>query len=427
VATDRAVSPNPSFLALDPHGRYLYSCNEIGNFQGQQAGSVTSYSVDAATGVLTELNKQSTQGRNPAHVSLDPTGKFLFAANYSGTTAATNHLAVFPIASNGSIESASDVVTHTGTLGPNTARQEAPHGHQILADPSGRWVLANDLGLDRTFIYRIDRVNGKLHANNTPIVAPSGGGPRHLAFHPNGRWLYVLNELNSTLSALRWDAESGEATLVNNQSSLPPWYAGINTTAQVVVSADGKFVYVSNRGHDSIAWFAIDPATGGISYEGRAWTFGETPRNFNIDPSGNYMYVAHQNTDNIVTFGIDKTTGSLSFTGRQLLATGQPVCLIFHSPAAEGNTANAGVTFQALPNPALPGPNGLAQVTLAWNAPGVNEVELRIGGPGGVNMGRQPSYGTALTGAWVGNGTTFYLQDPATGATLGTARVTLRP
>jgi 6-phosphogluconolactonase len=424
VETDRAVSPNPSFLALDPHGRYLYSCNEIGNFQGAQSGSVTSYTVNP-DGSLTELNKQPTQGRNPAHVSVDPTGKFLLAANYSGTTTAQNHLAVFPVAANGSLEPASDIVTHTGTLGPNTGRQEAPHGHQILPDSTGRWILANDLGLDRTFIYWLDRANGKLMANQTPIAAPPGGGPRHLAFHPNGRWLYILNELNSTVSALRWNADTGAATSINNVSSLPPWYTGVNTMAQILVSPDGRYVYASNRGHNSIALFAVDPATGGISYEGREWTFGETPRNFNIDPTGNFMFVAHQNTDNIATFRIDKATGRISFTGRQLLTTGQPVCLIFHAPPAAGNMVNPGVTFTALQNPAVAGSNRLARVALAWNAPGVSEVEIRVGAANGANMGRQLGYDTAITGEWVGNGTTFYLVNPANGATLGTVRVTL--
>jgi 6-phosphogluconolactonase len=422
---------NPSFLALDPHGRYLFCGNEIANYEGRQSGSVTSFSIDSATGELTEINRQPTEGRNPAHVTVDPTGRFVFAANYSGTTTATNHVAVIPIEAGGRLGTPTQIVTHTGTLGPNTGRQEAPHAHQVMVDPAGRWITANDLGLDRTFVYFLDRNEGRLIANDNPIPAPAGGGPRHLAFHPNGRWTYVLRELNSTLGAYVWDTERGAGTLINSLSTLPSWYVGINTTAQVVVSPDGRFVYASNRGHDSIAVFSIDQSTGGITYLGEHWTFGETPRNFNIDPSGTFMYVAHQNTDNIVTFRINRTTGRLEFT-EQVITLGQPVCIVFHTPPAAGNSVQPGVTFTALQNPAFPGPTGSATVTLAWNAPGATELEIRVGAPDGSNMGRHGSWGTAETGPWVVDGMTFYLQDvsggkPLTSAnTLGTVRVALR-
>jgi 6-phosphogluconolactonase len=415
---------NPSFLAIDPHGRYLFNGNEIGNYEGRQSGSVTAFAIDASTGNLTEINRQPTEGRNPAHVSVDPTGRYVFAANYSGTTTMTNQLAVIPIGANGALQTPTHIVTHEGMRGPNMSRQEAPHAHQIIVDPTGRWTLANDLGLDQSYIYFIERSTGFLALNQYPITAPPGGGPRHSAFHPNGRFLYVLNELNSTLSAHSWDPERGAATLIRNLSTLPDWYKGINTTAQVVVSPDGKFVYASNRGHDSIAIFSINQATGDITYAGEQWTFGETPRNFNITPGGDFMYVAHQNTDNIVTFKIDKATGKLEFSG-QLLTTGQPVCLVFLSPPAPGNIVRAGVTFHAISSPCFADSSGLGQTTLAWNAPG--EVEIRIGAPDGPSMGRQASYGTQTTGRWVTDGMTFFLQEAGRSLiaenTLGTARV----
>jgi 6-phosphogluconolactonase len=423
--------PNPSFLALDPNGRYLFCGNEIGNYEGRQSGSVTAFSIDSATANLTEINRQPTEGRNPAHVSVDPTGRYVLAANYSGTTTATNHVAVIPIGAEGRLGTPTQIVTHSGQLGPNTARQEAPHAHQILTDPSGRWVTVNDLGLDRTFIYWFDRAGGQLVAGENQIVAPEGGGPRHLAFHPNGRWVYVLNELNSTLSAHAWDAERGAATPINNLSTLPSWYAGINTTAQVVISPDGRFVYASNRGHDSIAIFTINQTTGAITYVGEQWTFGETPRNINIDPTGNFMYAAHQNTDNIVTFRIDRTTGRLESTGR-LITAGQPVCIVFLAPAAAGNSVRPGVTFHALQNPALLVSGIHTTVTLAWNAPEATEVEIHLDRPDGPNMGRHGAYGTTTTGPWVAHGQSFFLQDVSEGKpltaenTLGTVRVMVR-
>jgi 6-phosphogluconolactonase len=417
---------NPSFLAIDPHGRYLFNGNEIGNYEGRQSGSVTSFAIDASTGNLTEINRQPTEGRNPAHVSVDPTGRFVFAANYSGTTTMTNHLAVIPIGADGRLMPPTQIVTHEGRRGPNAARQEAPHAHQIIVDPTGFWALANDLGLDQTFIYFIERSAGFLALNEHPIQAPAGGGPRHSAFHPNGKYLFVLNELNSTLSSHVWDAERGATQLIRNLSTLPSWYKGINTTAQVVVSPDGKFVYASNRGHDSIAIFSIDQATGDIAYVGEQWTFGETPRNFNISPGGDFMYVAHQNTDNIVTFRIDKASGKLDFTG-QMLTSGQAVCIVFHTPPPAGNTVRAGVTFHALSNPCFADRSGRGQTTFAWNAPA--DVEIRIGAPDGPSMGRQSSYGTQSTGRWVTDGMTFFLQEagrPATAEhTLGIARVRL--
>ncbi|MFN0105211.1 MAG: lactonase family protein [Bryobacteraceae bacterium] len=427
-----ATLPNPSFLALSPNGRYLYSVNEIGNFEGRQSGSVRSFAVDFDNANLTEMNVRPTEGRNPAHLSVDATGRFVIAANYSGTTTNTNNVTLLPVNDDGSLEAPAQVITQTGDLGPNTGRQEAPHAHMAMPDPSGRFILVNDLGLDRTFVYRLDRAESALVSTGNPGVALPGSGPRHLAFHPNGRFLFVINELLSAISVWSWDAEGGAISRLQTISTLPDWYRGISTTAQILVSADGRFVYGSNRGHDSIAVFSCDPATGQLAAVGEHWTFGETPRNFNIDPTGNYMYVAHQNTDNIAAFKIDKTTGKLEFTGQQLLSPGQPVCIVFQTTPATGNTVKPGVTFWATNNPATAGANGRAQLTLAWNAPGTTELDIRVGGPNGVSMGLHPRYGIAATGPWVSDGIMFYLQDVSGGKpltaenTLGTVRASVR-
>jgi DNA-binding beta-propeller fold protein YncE len=302
----------------------------------------------------------------------------------------------------------------------------------ILPDVSGRYVLANDLGLDRTFVYRLDGASGRLSGEGLSAVsAPPGGGPRHLAFHPNNRLLFVLNELNSTLSSFRWNSEEGTAVLIQNVSTLPEGYFGVNTTAHVVVAPSGRFVYASNRGHDSIAVFALDPDTGRLEFVERVWTMGRTPRNFAIDPSGSFLFAGNQDTDNIVGFRVNQATGRLTPTG-QFVGAGQPVSFVFHAAPSAGNMTRPGVTFHANPNPVLAGSSGAARTTLFWNAPGTSELELRIGRPDGVLMGRQAQWGSATTGDWVVEGMTFYLQDVSGGRpltaenTLGTVRAQVR-
>jgi 6-phosphogluconolactonase len=415
---------SPSFLALDPQQRYLYAVNEIGNYEGRQSGSVTALAIEA-DGNLKFLNRQPTEGRNPAHLSVDPTGRYVMAANYSGTTTGQGNIAVLPIQRDGQLSPPSDVVIHRGTLGPNTGRQEAPHAHMILPDLSGRYVLANDLGLDRTFIYRLDGATGKLNAGDPDsIAAAPGAGPRHLAYHPNGRFAFILHELDSTLRSLSWDSERGLLQPIQTISTLPDNWVGNSTTAHVLVAPSGRFVYASNRGHDSIAVFSVDPNTGRLEFIERVWTFGETPRNYAIDPSGNFMYVGHQTTNNFVVFRVNQATGRLTPTG-QFYGAGQPVCFVFLTPPQAGNMAQEGVTFWATPNPIPVNDNsGYGQTTLSWNAPDVASPEIRVGSATGPTMGRQLSAGSTTTGKWVTNGMMFYLQDGAT--TLATVRVTVR-
>ena len=412
---------NPSFLAIDPQQRYLYAGNEIANYEGRQSGSVSAFAIEP-DGNLRFLNRQPTEGRNPAHVSVDPTGRYVMAANYSGTTTNAGNLAVIPIQRNGSLSAPTDVVVHQGTLGP---RQTAPHAHMVLSDFSGRFVLANDLGLDTTFIYRLDGDAGKLRPSDPDTLgAASGAGPRHLAFHPNGRFVFILHELDSTLRSLSWDSQRGVMQQVQILSTLPEGYVGINSTAHVVVAPSGRFVYASNRGHNSIAVFSVNPETGAMAFIERIWTYGQTPRNFAIDPSGAFMYVAHQDTDNIVSFQVNQTTGRLTPIGK-FYAAGQPVCIVFLTPTQPGNTAQEGVTFWANPNPVIVNDNsGYGQTTLSWNAPDVAAPEIRIGSPTGASMGTQPSAGSATTGKWVNDGMMFYLQNGST--TLATVQVRVR-
>jgi 6-phosphogluconolactonase len=415
---------NPSFLALDPQRRYLYAVNEIANYENRQSGSVTAYAIES-DGDLRFLNRQPTEGRNPAHLSVDPTGRYVMAANYSGTTTNTGNIAVLPIQANGQLSAPSDVIIHRGTLGPNTGRQEAPHAHMVLPDFSGRFVLANDLGLDRTFLYRLDGGTGKLISSDPDTLAAApGAGPRHLAYHPNGKLVFIVHELDNTLRSLSWDSERGILQPIQTVSILPENFMGISTAAHVVVAPSGRFVYASNRGHDSIASFSVNPNTGRMEFLERVWTYGETPRNFAIDPSGNFLYVGHQNTDNITSFRVNQTTGRLTPTG-QFYGAGQPVCFVFLPPPQAGTMANAGVTFAANPNPIYATDNsGYGQTTLSWNAPDVASPEIRVGSATGTSMGRQASAGSTTTGQWVNDGMMFYLQDGST--TLATVRVNVR-
>ena len=315
VQVQRGV-PNPSFLALAPDGRFLFCAN------GGNANGASSFAIDPASGSITPINRQDIGSKNPAHICVAPDGRYVLTANYSGGT-----VSVLPVDADGHLGPPTQVLQHDGPAGPHRRRQDMPHPHMVTFDPTGRFVLVNDLGLDRTFVYRLE--NGKLVANEPPFgQARSGAGPRHASFHPNGRFLYVINELDSTLAAFAWDPQRGTLEEVDHASTLPEGHTGENTTAQVVVHPSGQFVYGSNRGHDSIAIFAIDQTTGHLTPRGHASTQGRTPRNFNLDPDGRFLFAANQDSDTLVTFRIDGGTGRLAPTG-QVVRVGSPSCVVF--------------------------------------------------------------------------------------------------
>ena len=312
---------NPSFLAIDPEQRYLYAVNEIGESAGRPSGAVSAFSIDPGTGELTFLNQESSQGTGPCHLSVDKTGRFVLVTNY-----ASGSVSVLPIQSDGRLGEATDMVQHRGSS-VNPRRQEGPHAHSITLDPGNRYAFVADLGLDKIMIYRLDLTQGKLIPNDEPWVqVKAGAGPRHFAFHPNGKYAYLINELDSTLIAFTYDAAHGTLREVQTVSTLPEGFAGTNYCADVHVSPSGKFVYGSNRGHDSIAILAIDEGTGRLSCLGHEPTQGKTPRNFAIDPTGTFMLVANQDTDAIVTFRMDQQTGRLLSTGH-VTEVPTPVCI----------------------------------------------------------------------------------------------------
>jgi 6-phosphogluconolactonase len=321
-----ANDSNPSCLALDPSRTHLYSANETAN------GSVSAYSIDRSSGGLTLLDTVSSEGAGPCHLSVHPSGGHVLVANYAGGS-----VAVLPVRRDGSLGPATDVKRGQGPAGPTRAASappgsfaisghDRPHGHMIQSDPLGRFVLASDLGMDRIFIWRFDGKNGKLN-DAAAVVLPPGDGPRHFAFHPNGRWLYSLQEEGSTLVSFDYDAQSGRLTAKQTVSSLPRGFAGTNFTSEVLVSADGRFVYAANRLHDSIAWFSIDGG-GKLTWVGEEWTRGDYPRSFTIDPAGRFLYCCNQRSDAIAVFGVNRQTGGLRFTG-QYTAVGTPSMLVF--------------------------------------------------------------------------------------------------
>ena len=312
---------NPSFLAFDPQQRFLYAVNEVEGHAGQPAGAVSAYSVAPKTGELSYLNQQPSHGALPCHLSVDRTGRALLVANYG-----TGNVTVLPIMGDGRLGKATDVVQHEGS-GIDPERQEGPHAHSITIDAANRYAFAADLGLDKVLVYRLDVTRGKLIPNDQPWVdLKPGAGPRHFDFHPSRRYAYVINELDSTLTAFTYDETTGTLQEVQTVSTLPEGFGGISHCADVHVSPSGEFVYGSNRGHDSIVVFAIDQNTGKVSYVDHESTQGRTPRNFAIDPSGSFLLVANQGTDTVVTFRIDPQNGKLDSTGN-VAQVPAPVCL----------------------------------------------------------------------------------------------------
>ncbi len=318
-----AKVPDPSFLAIHPDGRHLYAVSEIFNFEGKRSGAASAYEVDPHTGSLTLLNKVSTVGVGPCYVTVDKSGRDALVANYG-----SGSVAVLPIKQDGSLAEASAFIQHTGS-GANPQRQKAPHAHSINMSPDNRFAVAADLGLDQLLVYRFDPVKGSLTANDPPFArVHPGAGPRHFAFHPDGKHAYVINEMGSTITAFTWDAAGGTLTEIQTISTLPDGFSGRNDTADIHVHPTGKFVYGSNRGHDSIAVFSVDPAGGTLTPVEYVPTQGKVPRNFGVDPGGSILIAANQDSDNLVVFRIDTKTGKLSATG-QSLQVSRPVCVQF--------------------------------------------------------------------------------------------------
>ena len=312
---------NPSFLALDPQGHTLYAVNEVDEHAGQPGGAVGAFAVDPRTGALTFLNQQPSHGTGPCHVCVDQTGRFVLVANYTSGSAS-----VLPVQDDGRLGEATDVVQHHGS-GVDPRRQEGPHAHSVTLDPTNRYAFVADLGLDKIMIYRLDRAHGKLVPNDEPWARlHAGAGPRHLAFHPSGRYVYAINELDSTFTAFACDATRGALQELQTISALPEGFAGTSYCADVHVHPSGRFLYGSNRGHDSMAIMAIDEDTGTLTPLGHEPTQGQTPRNLAIDPTGTYLLAANQNTDTIVTFRIDQETGQLTPTGH-VTQVSMPVCI----------------------------------------------------------------------------------------------------
>lgn len=311
---------NPSYLALDQAGRTLYAVH------GDQS-EVSAFRVDPANGQLTLLNQQSTGGTNPVHLALDPTGKFLIVANY-----ATGSLVVLPVANDGALEPVSGLVVLPGEPGPHKAGQSFSHPHQVLLAPSGGGFIVPDKGLDAVFVVELEA--GKLNLDPARrMIARPGAGPRHAAFHPTASILYVLNELDSTITTCRYDTAARRLEPLELLPTQPADFFGENSGAAIVVPPSGRFVYTTNRGHDSIAIFAVDPETWRLRHAGWVSSGGRTPRFMTLDPTGKVMFVANEASDTIVSFHIDQASGGLTPTG-QVLETGSPVCLLFGGEAA---------------------------------------------------------------------------------------------
>jgi 6-phosphogluconolactonase len=329
-----AQPTSPSCLALNSSGTRLYSANETEHLKENDAGSISAFSVNRSDGQLTLLNTVSSGGAGPTFVSVHPSGRFVLAANYFGGS-----VAVLPILSDGSLGPASDFKQDAGTVGPKKATNappgsfafsghDLPHAHMIQADPSGRFVLSADLGLDQILIWKFDDRAGILTPNDPAAIAlPPGDGARHFAFDPKGRWLYSLQEEASSIVVFDYDSALGRLAPRQTISTLPPGFAGSSFSSEIMVSPDGRFVYAANRLHDSVAFFSVGE-NGALTYLGEEWTRGDYPRSFNFDPNGNFLYVCNQRGDAVTAFRIDRDSGKLTFTG-QYTPVGNPSTILF--------------------------------------------------------------------------------------------------
>ena len=328
------MGTSPSCLARNRAGTRLYSANETARMGDGKQGTISAFSVNRADGRLTLLNTVASGGAGPTYVSVHPGGRHLLAANYFGGS-----VAVIPILADGQLGDVSDVKVDAGDIGPTRATHAPPgsfavsghdrtHAHMIQADPSGRFVLHADLGLDRIFVWKFDDQRGALAPNDPSFVSlPTGDGPRHFHFHPNGRWLYSIQEEGSTVVLFDYDAASGRLIARQTISTLPPGFAGSSFCSEIVVSADGRHVYAGNRLHDSIAIFSV-AADGRLAYVGEEWTRGNYPRSFAFGPAGRFLYCCNQRADAVTVFRVNRATGALSFTGHYV-PVGNPSIVVF--------------------------------------------------------------------------------------------------
>jgi len=314
-----AETPDPSWVAVHPGGKYLYAANEAG-----KASTVSAFAVDGKSGKLTLLNQMPSLGEEPCYLSFDKTGKYVLVANYSSGT-----IAVFPILADGRLGEHTAMAKDAGATGPNKKHQEGPHAHWIETSPDNRFVLVADLGLDEVLVYKLDATSGTLTPNEPAFARlKAGSGPRHAVFYPNGKFVFAVSELSSTATSFAYDVKKGTLKETGTASTLPPGFSGRNDVAETAVHPNGKFLYVSNRGNDSIAILSIDPGNRTLAPAGGIPTGGKEPRHFAIDPSGKYLLAENQFSNNIVVFKIDPATGGLTPTG-QVVEVPSPVDIAF--------------------------------------------------------------------------------------------------
>jgi len=312
----------PSYLTVNTSRTHLYAVNELVEYEGKKSGSVSAFAIDQKTGNLTLINRQPSLGEAPCHISVTKNGKFALVANYLG-----GNVSVYPIETDGRLGVSVDLAQHTGS-GPNKERQESAHAHSINLDNKDRFAVAADLGVDKLMIYRFDDKTGKLTTNSAQpfFQTKAGAGPRHFAFHQNGKFAFVINELTSSITAFSFDENMGTLNELQTISTLPESYSGTNTCADIRISPNGKFLYGTNRGHDSLAVYKIDEQSGKLNFVEHAPTGGKTPRNFTIAPNGRFLLAANQNSDSIIVFKIDAKTGKLKQTENGA-SVSMPVCL----------------------------------------------------------------------------------------------------
>lgn len=308
---------NPSFLTLDPQQRNLYCVHG-------DLSEVSAFSIDPSKGTLTKLNSQSTGGKNPVHLSVDPTGRYLVVANY-----ATGSLAALPIEKDGRLGKLSVLEELPGTPGPHKVEQASSHPHMIPFSPGAEFLLAPDKGLDAIFVYRPETADSQIQLKPVAkVAAREGSGPRHIVFSPGARYAYVVNELDSTVATYQFDAKAGQLAPVQVVSALPETFTGNSRSAAIVMAPDGRFVWVSNRGHDSVTTFAVDEATGFLRPVDSVPSGGKKPRFMTLDPQGRFLYVANEDSDNLLAFAVDRATGKAVPT-EEVISTGSPVCMVF--------------------------------------------------------------------------------------------------